>query len=180
MGKRNAPDLVKLLLEHRDGLFGFILALTRDREAAEEVFQEVSLAVVEESNRRTHVAQFLPWVHEIARRRVAEHFRKNARRNAIERRESLDDVVGQAFEENVTDVHAHLRRQDYLDQCTEEPPHMQRQMIRKRYRDRASIKKIAEAFDWTKEAVKVSLWNARRRLAACIDEKMRLPRETDS
>ena len=82
MSKLEASDLVKLLLEHRDGLLGYVLALTRDRAAAEEVFQEVGLAVVEEAGRATRVAKFLPWVHEMIRRRVAEHFRKNSRRAA--------------------------------------------------------------------------------------------------
>ena len=79
----NASDLVRQLLEHRDGLFGFILALTHDREAAEEVFQEVGLAVVEEAGKGTQVQRFLAWAHEMARRRIAEYYRKSSRRRSL-------------------------------------------------------------------------------------------------
>ncbi len=167
-----APDLVRMLLEHRDGIFGFTLALTRDREAAEEVFQEVGLAVVEEANRRTAVERFLPWVHELARRRVAEHFRKRSRRSGIERAESLDEVVARAFEENAGDPAALHARREYLAECVEELPPTQREMIERRYRDLASVRDIAGSLSWTDGAVKVALWKARRRLAACVDGKL--------
>jgi RNA polymerase sigma-70 factor (ECF subfamily) len=167
-----ASDLVKTLLEQRDGLFGFILALTHDRGAAEEIFQEVGLAVVEEANRKTEVERFLPWVHEIARRRVAEHFRKSSRRDAIERSESLDEVVAQAFEESAGDPKASLARQESLSECLEELPSTQREMIEQRYRDRASLRDIAASLSWTDGAVKVALWKARRRLEDCVDGKL--------
>src|SRR5690606_32060643 len=41
----NSPcksDVVRLLMEHRDSLFAYILAVTRDFDIAEEVFQETS------------------------------------------------------------------------------------------------------------------------------------------
>ena len=171
MSKLEAADLVKLLLEHRDGLLGYILALTRDRAAAEEVFQEVGLAVVEEAGRGARVVKFLPWVHEMARRRVAEHFRKSSRR-AFARLDSLDEIVGVAFEENETSVDARLRREDCLTECLDELPATQREMVDRRYRDEASIPEIARSLDWTEGAVKVALWKARRRLEGCVEGKM--------
>ena len=171
MSKLEASDLVKLLLEHRDGLFGYLLALTRDRAAAEEVFQEVGLAVVEEAGRGARVAKFLPWVHEMARRRVAGYFRKSSRR-AFARLDSLDEIVGVAFEENETSVDARLRREDCLTECLDELPGTQREMVDRRYRDEASIPEIARALDWTEGAVKVALWKTRRRLEGCVEGKM--------
>ncbi|HEX7896761.1 MAG TPA: sigma-70 family RNA polymerase sigma factor [Planctomycetota bacterium] len=172
MSKPEASDLVKLLLERRDSLLGFILALTRDRAAAEEVFQEVGLAVVEEAGRGTRVAKFLPWVHEMARRRVAEYFRKNSRRAAFARLDSLDEIVGVAFEENEAGVDVRLRRQDCLTECLDELPATQREMVDRRYREQASIQDIARSLDWTDGAVKVALWKARRRLEGCVENKM--------
>ena len=172
MKKARASDLVKLFLEHRDGVFGYVLALTRDRAAAEEVFQEIGLAVVEEAGKGAEVLRFLPWVHEMARRRVAEHFRKNARRNAFARLDSLDEVVGQAFEENAPGLDERARRQDCLSECLDELPDTQREMVEQRYRERASILQIARSHDWTEGAVKVALWKARRRLEGCVESKM--------
>ena len=157
-----------MLLEHRDGLVGFTLALTHDREAAEEIFQEVGLAVVEESKKGTAVAKFLPWAHELIRRRVAEHYRKRARVRA----ETLDEAVAQAFVENPLDASLHGQRQDHLGDCLEHLSPVQRRMIEGRYRDRAPIREIARGVDWTEGAVKVALWKARRQLARCIEGKL--------
>lgn len=172
-------DLVKRFLEHRDGIFGFILTLTRDREAAEEVFQEVGLAVVQESGRGTSVERFLPWVHEMARRRIAAHFRRGARRPEVPAPASLDDVVSQAFEEHAGNARAVVARQEYLKLCLEELPPTQRTMIDQHYTGRLPIARIAESLAWTAGAVKVALWKARRRLEACIDGKMEAARHAD-
>lgn len=165
-------ELVRLLLEHRDGLFGFILALTHDREAAEEIFQEVGIAVVQESHQGERVERFLPWAHELARRRVAEYYRKSSRRRAMERLESLDDVVAEAFEENPLEPGTERRRQDYLETCIEELSPGQREMIERRYKDRGSIREIAGSLERTEGSVKVGLWKARQQLSRCIEEKM--------
>lgn len=166
-------DLVKKLLEQRDSLLAYTLALTHDREAAEEIFQEVGLAIVEESHKGTQVANFLAWAHEIVRRRVAEHYRKSSRRK-VARLDSLDEVVGQAFEENALDTETSLLREEYLEECIEELPPAQRQMIEQRYRSQSNLREIAKKLDWTDGAVKVALWKARRRLAECVDGKLRV------
>src|SRR3954462_13685253 len=129
MSNAPASDLVRLLLENRDGLFGFVLALTHDREAAEEIFQEVGLAVVEEAGKNTAVLRFLPWVHELARRRVAEYYRRHSRRRALEHSEPLDAVVSLAFQEGAADPAAVSARQEHLEHCLEELPEPQREIL---------------------------------------------------
>jgi RNA polymerase sigma-70 factor (ECF subfamily) len=168
----NTADLVRQLLEHRDGLFGFVLALTHDREAAEEIFQEVGLAVVEEAGKKTDVLRFLPWVHELARRRVAEYYRRNSRRRALEHSEPLDAVVALAFQEGAADPAAVSARQEHLEHCLEELPGSQRDMIAARYRDHTPLKDIADGARSTEGSIKVLLWRARRQLARCIEGKM--------
>jgi RNA polymerase sigma factor (sigma-70 family) len=165
-------DLVRTFLEQRDGLLAFILALTRDREAAEEVFQEVGLAVVEEAGRGTRVDRFLPWVHEMARRRVAEYFRKRSRRSLIERPDSFDEAVSLAFQEQAADPQALRRRQELLADCLRDLSASNRRMIEKRYGGRSSLKSIADELSMTEASVKVTLWRARRELEQCIEGKI--------
>ena len=172
MDRLNSSELVRLLLEHRDGIFGFILALTRDREAAEEIFQEVGLAVVEEAGDGTRVARFVPWVHEIARRRTSEYYRKSSKRRAFERSESLDDAVSLAFQENASDPASLRQRQDHLTDCLDQLSETQRDLIEQRYRDRVPLRRIADSVDSTEGSIKVTLWRARRQLAKCIEGKM--------
>src|SRR5689334_14410718 len=100
MAMIKATELMRTFLEHRDGVLGFLLALTHDREAAEEIFQEVGIAVMEEVARKTQIESFVPWIHEVARRRTAEYFRKHSRRNAMEHAAGLDEAVALAFREH--------------------------------------------------------------------------------
>ena len=65
MNEMAQPDLVREFLEYRDVLLGFLYSLTRDPDAAEEVLQNVGLAVVAEAGRGTRVADFRRWVREI-------------------------------------------------------------------------------------------------------------------
>src|SRR5260221_1729226 len=172
MTNAKAADLVRQLLEQRDGLFGFILALSRDREAAEEIFQEVGLAVVEESAKKPDVIRCLPWVHELARRRVAEYYRRSSGRRALEHSERLDEVVSLAFQEGAADPAALNLRQEHLETCLEDLSPAQRQMIEHRYRDHAPLRDIADKAASTEGTIKVLLWRVRRQLARCIEGKM--------
>lgn len=172
MKNAKSADLVRQLLEQRDGIFGFIVALTRDREVAEEIFQEVGLAVVEESGKKADIARFLPWVHELARRRVAEYYRRSSRRRAMEHSEPLDAVVSLAFQEGAADPAILNLRQEHLETCLEDLAPAQRDLIERRYRDHAPLREIAERAHSTEGSIKVLLWRARRQLARCIEGRM--------
>jgi RNA polymerase sigma-70 factor (ECF subfamily) len=169
--KAKSSDLVRKFLEQRDGLLTFIFALTRDRDAAEDIFQETGIAVVEEAGRGIEVAHFLPWLHEIARRRVADYFRRKSRRGALEQSGILEEVVSLAFVENAEDPAEVREGREHLDECLEELPPSQRELIERRYREQAPLRDIAEAADSTEGSVKVLLWRARRQLARCIEGK---------
>jgi RNA polymerase sigma-70 factor (ECF subfamily) len=164
-------DLVGTFLQHRDSLLGFILALTHDREAAEDIFQEVGIAVVQEASRKTQVDRFLPWVHEIARRRVAEYFRKHARHAEHERGAILEGALARAFEEYAPDPAEIHQGQQYLEECLEGLSPSQRDLIDRRYRDRTPLRDIAQAAGSTEGSVKVLLWRLRRQLSSCIEGK---------
>src|ERR1700748_24828 len=87
-------------LANRDLLLGFIYSLTRDYDVAEEVFQDVSLVILQEARSGTFVADYMAWSREGARRRVAEHYRKRSRDAAHRLPGSLDQLVDQAFLEH--------------------------------------------------------------------------------
>jgi RNA polymerase sigma-70 factor (ECF subfamily) len=172
MATPDASDLTRKFLEQRDGLLGFILALTRDREAAEEIFQETGLAIVQEAVRGIRVDQFLPWAHEIARRRVGEYYRKNARRRSIEQSAMLDDAVSLAFEEHAADPLILQQSRQHLEDCLEGLSKEHQSLLDRRYRDRAPLRDIARDADTTEGSVKVLLWRVRRQLARCIEGKI--------
>jgi len=168
------PRLPLDLVRNRQELLGFIFALTRDFEVAEEVFQDLAVVVLNESTSGTDVRRFMPWAREIARRRVAEYYRKSARRRSVEiPAESFGQVVCQAFEENESSPEERRLRLVYLDQCIKQLPDRSREVIDRRYRDRSGVQVIASAMKWKVKSVSVALSRARKALAECIRLKLR-------
>lgn len=69
-----------LYRRHRAPLYRFIARQLRDRGEAEEVFQEVWMAVVKGRERYQPSARFLTFLFAIAHRRIADRARKAVRR----------------------------------------------------------------------------------------------------
>jgi RNA polymerase sigma-70 factor (ECF subfamily) len=160
---------VKLLLEQRRLVFGFIHALTRDVDASEEIFQDVSVAVLQEHPREASFDRFLPWVLTVARNRVADYYRKRGRLHPVP--EVLADAVVDAFEQNVENREQSARRIRGLLECMEQLPPRQRQIVEERYRERKPVAGVAAAIGWKSDAVKVALSKIRKALLACLREK---------
>lgn len=168
------PVLVKQFLEQRDVILGFILALTRDYDAAEEVLQEVALVIIEEANHQTVVGHFPSWAQGIARRRVADYYRKRNRRHAIEQLSgTMTEVVCQAFAENEELLDRHQERMKALMQCLTRLTGRSRDVIVGFYQQRQSIQQLADALAWQANSVKVALSRARKLLADCIQVRLR-------
>ena len=166
--------LVRQFLQNRDALLAFIYALTRDHEAAEEVFQEVGLAITDEAARGRQVDNFLAWAREIARRRVAAYYRvhgHDARRLRLS--DAMMDAIEVAFRENEKTQEQGVLRLLFLRECLERLTGRGRQVIEQKYREGKRVAAIAEALGWKPESVKVALSRARKQLADCVQNKLR-------
>lgn len=172
------PKLTRDLLEHRQALLGFILALTRDFNAAEEIFQETALAILDEAAAGRQAEPFLPWAREVARRRVAEYHRNAAQdRRAIVMPSNLIDGIAQAFDENEESREESRNRQKHLAACVSALTERVRRMIDLRYHRRLAVPAIAQDVGWSVDAVHVALSRARKTLAECIQRRLHLPGE---
>ncbi len=162
-------ELVKLFLENRDAILGFIIALTRDYATAEDVFQEVALAVMDQAAKEPQINNFMPWVREIARRKVGEHYRKSARQNGVERASgSMADIIAQAFAENEVSGEENLLRMSYLRACIGKLSTRSQQLIEAFYGNEKPVRDIAKSISWTEESVRVALTRSRKALAECV------------
>lgn len=172
------PKLTRDLLEHRQALLGFILALTRDFNAAEEIFQETALAILDEAAAGRQADPFLPWAREVARRRVAEYHRNAAQdRRAIAMPSTLIDGIACAFDENEESREETRHRQKHLAACVAALTERVQRMITLRYNQRLAVPAIAQDVGWTVDAVHVALSRARKTLAECIQRRLHNPRE---
>ena len=171
-------SLVQRFLEERDAVLGFLMALTRDFHVTEEIFQEVSLVVIAEARKDTDVQNVSTWVREIARRRVAEYYRKRSRQApTIAFSESLADVIVQYFAENEELLEQQQTRMRFLLECLNKLTGRSRELVQGFYHHRQSLQQLADSTGWKVDSVKVALSRARKVLGDCVRVKMQTVNE---
>ncbi len=170
--------LVLRFLEERDAVLCFLIALTRDFQVAEEIFQEVALVVIAEARCATEVQNVSAWVREIARRRVAEYYRKRSRQlPTVAFSESLAEVIEQSFAENESLLEKQQTTMRFLLECLSKLPGRSRELVEGFYHRRQSLQQLASSVGWKVDSVKVALSRARKVLGDCVRMKMRTAEE---
>jgi RNA polymerase sigma-70 factor (ECF subfamily) len=76
----DAGAFEQLYRRHRAALYRYVLRLSPTRADAEEIFQEVWMAVIQGRTRYVPTARFATFLFSIAHRRVADRLRQAARR----------------------------------------------------------------------------------------------------
>lgn len=161
------PALARMLLEQRDALFGYLLALVRNWNAAEELFQEVSLVVLQKGQEGLEVDQFGPWSREIARRLVLNYWKTSSRTRLVLSTPALDSL-DRAFEEHDEKVEG--RRQERLLQlrrCLQSLPDHLRRVVDLRYEESLPLQEIARRLGRSAGSVQVALSRIRMQLHQC-------------
>lgn len=84
-GNENA--ITALVNRHRRRIFDYIHMMVKDRDVADDIFQETLIRVLRFVNdgRYTENGKFLSWVLRIAHNQVIDHFRQKKRRTTSRR-----------------------------------------------------------------------------------------------
>ena len=172
MDPRGGPEQIPLqLLEYRDVLFAYILTQVREWDAAEDIFQEVSLTILKKSQEKIEVTSFKAWSREIARRTILDYRKKRGAPVAAlssDALESLERIFGaheQLSTEQQREILAHLQ------ECLKALPEKLLRMVNLRYQEDLSLEQVAERSQMTAGAAQVALSRARAALAECIRRK---------
>ena len=169
-----SSELVRQFVQHRDMLYGYILALTRDHNLAEDVLQDVGVSILSEAKRGMGPEAFIPWARGLARHRVADYYRRLASRRRHEIHfEEFADAVDLAFAEHAPSPEDNHHQLKLLRECLDGLTARVRTIIDLRYSGRQSIDEIAASLSWTPASIKVALSRARRTLADCVGRKLR-------
>lgn len=146
-------------------LFRFVAALLPDREAAEEVFQDACLKILEKWRDYDPSRPMVPWACGIARNMAMKYYERNRRRMA-----PLSEVAVAAVSETqhrqAVEVDRRLAR---LPECLERLTAEQRSLLRQCYAERVTIKAVAEAQQLDAATVYKRLERIRRLLFECIE-----------
>lgn len=160
----------RLFLKNAEVLKGFMVGLMPDFAAADDVFQEVFVAVTRLAPKFQPGSDFLAWARSIAWLKTQEAYRQRKAGPRPLRPEVLEALIGTAVEtEDTWD-----RRRKALAACMERLSPRARQIVELRYSDDPpSSQEIARRLSWTLHAVDVALTRARRWLRECAGRALR-------
>jgi len=159
---------VQLFVSRRGHYLGFLRVLCRDAQMAEELFQELAVAVMEASARYDPGRNFDAWVRGIARNLFRESLRKSGREIPAGDPE-LVEAIGAAYESVATrESAADATAGERLRQCMDRLPDHHREYIRDRYERQLSSKQIAEMYRKTVSAVDTLMSRIRAALLDCM------------
>jgi len=168
--------LIKQFLQHQSDFMAYLMAITRDFNAAEEVFQNAAVVVIEHSESGEEIRNFRAWAKEIVRRQALYYLRQQGRQKKHVRsvEPGLLEQINRVFIEDNTSEPILHREISALQTCIKQVPGSSRKMLAMRYEKRATFKQIAEAVKKTEMAVQRALSRLRRSLHDCVRSKVSL------
>lgn len=171
----NDPELIRQFLRHQGDFMAYLMAMVRDLDAAEEVFQNAAVVVMQHAGSpgTEPIRDFRAWAKEIVRRQALQYLRSKGRAARVADIEpELIVQIDRAFDEDATDPSFRQRELDALRECATRLPDVQRRMVAMRYEGRASFDAIGTVVGRTAAAVQRSLSRTRKLLHDCVQSKL--------
>jgi len=150
-------------LAHQGTLFSYLLAAVHDFSRAEDLLQEVTLALWEGYGEYRESEPYLPWALGVARRKLARHFRDSGKREVL----LSEQILEAAAETLEKDQKPLASEQRALLDCVKKLPDRQRELVRLRYAEGFSLHEVAARLHQTAASVNMALVRVRRTLLHC-------------
>lgn len=145
-GENNAFDV--LLSRHKTKLFNYILQIVRDRDLADDIFQEtfVKVIITIRQGRYKDFGKFSAWLSRIARNLAIDSFRADKSEGGISADTSDYDILNrrELSEDTIEDIIIDLQIENDVRALIDELPESQKEVLTMRYYKDMSFKEIAE------------------------------------
>lgn len=164
------PDIVvSTLLKDRSRLVGYAWVVVGDQHAAEDVFQDVSLAAVRKCEQIDDVAHLDRWLRHAIRLRGLE-LRRNRKHHALLLSPEVLDRIEEVW---VSRANADTdERAEALRHCIDELTGTAREVVELRYGQGLKSGQIAEQLGKRTETVYKAITRAHAALADCIRRRL--------
>jgi RNA polymerase sigma factor (sigma-70 family) len=146
----NETSFSILLDRHKSKIFTSIYLFVKDRELAEDIFQDVFIKIIKslKKEKYDHQGKFLQWAMRISYNMCVDHFRKSKRRTKLSPTETFDifDVLESPepnIEQSMIKTQVHQKVKSIVDRLPDE----QREVVILRHYADMSFKEIAQLTD---------------------------------
>ncbi len=145
-GNHNA--IQELIDRHKDKVYTYLLKLTKDKDLAEDFFQETFYKAVKslKEDRYQEDGRFIGWVLRIAHNLVIDYYRRKKNMQLVMQEEGKPDIFNKAknydtsVEETIISTQVNKKLKKLIAQLPEE----QREVVIMRHYFNMSFKEIAE------------------------------------
>jgi len=161
-------EFVGLFASHDRGIYKYILTLVPNPSAAQEVFQETSVALWQKYGEYRSGSNFFAWACRVAYFEVLKS-RQTHRRDRLR----FDDALLQTIAEERRGMEDVLQaRRVVLPDCMQKLPPTDRELIEQRYGGSSTVLEIAERSGRPANTLYKALERIRRTLMHCIEETL--------
>lgn len=159
-------DFVDLMTQHQGRLYGYLLSLSADPDAANDILQEANIVLWKQSHQFQPGSNFTAWAFRIAHFQFMAYRQRQLRDKTLFSDELLATLAGEAREVDEW----HEERAAALEKCLERMPDRSREAIRMRYADELKVSDMAAILERSANAVSQILFRARQWLIACVQK----------
>ena len=155
--RRGDPDAFDALLaRYQNRLYRYLLRLTADPAAAQDLFQDTWLKVITRIHRYDERRPFEPWLFTVARNLALDHLRKASPASLDEPSESGEPRVARLGAEGPGSLERLLERErrTELERRLEELPALYREALTLRFEEEMTFEELAEVLSAPVSTVK--------------------------
>lgn len=140
-----------LLVRHKQSVFNYIYFTVRNRELAEDIFQEtfIKAIVTIKQGRYTETGKFRAWISRIAHNLIIDHFRQEKNENTVSNDEAPIDLLNNPnlCDGTIEDELVRMQITSDIRKLISFLPDNQREVLEMRYYQDLSFKEIADLTD---------------------------------
>ncbi len=139
-----------LLLRHKNQVFTKVFYMVKDREAAEDIFQDTFIKAIQtlKNGRYNEEGKFLPWIMRIAHNLVIDYFRRNKKMPTVRSDEDHDVFATISHDDmNVEEKSVYDQVMSDVRKLIDYLPSEQREVVIMRHYYNMSFKEIADTCD---------------------------------
>ncbi|EMI54387.1 sigma-70 family RNA polymerase sigma factor [Rhodopirellula sallentina] len=152
--------------ENRSRILAVIVAMVRDFEVAEDLFQETVIEILKSEERFDPSRSFVPWACGIARNVVLQHWRRQSKAPSNGVSDMMAELALIAAEGNDD---TWRRERTALRRCFQRLPDRMQRLLLLRYGHNVKGKQLADSAAVRQGSIRTTLARLRNQLRTCID-----------
>lgn len=170
MSSTHRDLIVQQIARHQSRLRAFLRCLLIRSSDIDDILQEVNVVLWEKADEFKAGTDFWAWASQVARFKVFNAIRQYGRERLIFD-ESVVTRLAEVAEQRVTDIE---QRRTALEQCLQQLPPSQRQLIDLRYASGQAVETISKSIGRPAGSIKQTLYRIRETLLKCVESRLLL------